>query len=274
MRLIKGSHIITRQLFAGDHSYIIQNADGRIIFAIPYEHEFTLIGTTDVPYHPSDGPAKISQDEIDYLLSAANEYFDAPITQGDIVSDYSGVRPLYDDKAKSASEVTRDYVLEVDEFAKGAPFLSVFGGKITTSRKLAEHALQKLEDYFTYSQLDWTAKASLPGGDIQGADFESFFKSLSAKYPKFNSGILYRMARCYGTKTRDMIGDAQTLEAMGRNFGGGLTQREADYLVKEEFATRAEDILNRRTKLALHMGPSQIAAFTNWFKQEHGHGHG
>lgn len=269
VRLIKGSHIITRQLFSGDHSYIFQNADGRIIFAIPYEREFTLIGTTDVPYHPSEGPAKISQEEIDYLLSAANEYFDDPITKDDVVSDYSGVRPLYDDKAENASAVTRDYVLEIDEFAEGAPFLSVFGGKITTSRKLAEHALQKLEKYYTYSQLDWTAKASLPGGDIPEADFMGFFDGLRKAYPDIKTSHLFRMARCYGTKTADMLGDAKSLGDMGKNFGGGLTEREADYLVDHEFATSADDILQRRTKLALHMSLSEISAFRNWFKKEH-----
>ncbi len=269
VRLIKGSHIITRQLFSGDHSYIFQNADGRIIFAIPYEREFTLIGTTDVPYDPSEGPAKISDEEIDYLISAANEYFDDPITRADLVSDYSGVRPLYDDKAEDASAVTRDYVLEIDEFAAGAPMLSVFGGKITTSRKLAEHAMQNLEKYFTYSQLDWTAGASFPGGDIPNADFIGFFESLRKDYPGIKTGTLYRMARCYGTKTAQMLGSANSLDDMGQNFGAGLTAQEVDYLVDHEFVTSAEDVLKRRTKLALHMSPAQVSAFGSWFKSEY-----
>ncbi|MEE9346963.1 MAG: glycerol-3-phosphate dehydrogenase [Robiginitomaculum sp.] len=269
VRLIKGSHLITRQLFSGDKSYIFQNGDGRIIFAIPYEKKFTLIGTTDEPYDPSEGPAKISPKETRYLIDAANEYFKDDISEGDIIGSYSGVRPLYDDKAQSASAVTRDYVLELEDFADGAPFLSVFGGKITTSRKLAEHALQKLEKYYTFSQLDWTAKAHLPGGDIDKADFYGFFEQIRAAYPDFKTSYLFRLARCYGTRMAKVIGDAKVYGDMGEDFGGGLTAREVDYLVANEFATSAQDVVERRTKLSLHMSQAEQAAFKGWFAKNH-----
>ncbi len=265
VRLVKGSHIVTKRLFEGDHAYIFQNQDNRIIFAIPYERNFTLIGTTDVPYTHADGPVKISQDEINYLVSAANEYFEHDITSDDVAWTYSGVRPLYDDKAKNASAVTRDYVLNIDEFTDGAPFLSVYGGKITTSRKLAEHAMQKLLKYFDEAGKDWTEKARLPGGDIDGTDFDDYFERLSSKYGWMPAGLLRRLARAYGSRIDLLMGDAKSMDDMGEIFADNLTEREINYLRKYEWVKSADDILWRRTKLGVHMNEDQQQALKNWF---------
>ena len=265
VRLVKGSHIVTKRLFEGDHAYIFQNQDDRIIFAIPYERNFTLIGTTDVPYTHAEGPVKISQDEIDYLVSAANEYFEHDITSDDVAWTYSGVRPLYDDKAKNASAVTRDYVLNIDEFTDGAPFLSVYGGKITTSRKLAEHAMKKLSKYFDGLGKDWTEKAHLPGGNIDGTDFDDYFERLSRKYGWMPAGLLRRLARAYGTRIEILIGDAKSMEDMGETFAASLTEREVNYLCEHEWVTSADDILWRRTKLGVHMDSEQQQALKDWF---------
>ena len=265
LRLVKGSHIVTKRLFDGDHAYIFQNQDDRIIFAIPYEQDFTLIGTTDVPYKHTDGPVKISQEEIEYLCSAANEYFENDISPDDVAWTYSGVRPLYDDKADNASAVTRDYVLNIDEFTDKAPFLSVYGGKITTSRKLAEHAMQKLSKYFDNLGDDWTEKAILPGGDIDGDNFDDYFERLSKKYSWVPAGMLRRLARAYGSRVDLIIGEASQLSDMGKVFGADLTESEIEYLRDHEWVTTANDILWRRTKLGVHMNDEEQAALENWF---------
>ncbi len=267
LRLVKGSHIVTRRLFDGDHAYIFQNQDNRIIFAIPYENDFTLIGTTDVPYTHAEGPVKISQKEIDYLCSAANEYFEHDISPEDVEWTYSGVRPLYDDKAKNASAVTRDYVLNIDEFTQGAPFLSVYGGKITTSRKLAEHAMQKLSKYFPEADKDWTAHAHLPGGDIGGTDFDDYFERLSRRYPWMPSGMLRRLARAYGARIENIVNGAKSLKDMGEIFGDDLSEAEVRYLVEQEWATSAADILWRRSKLGVHMKRDAQGILESWFEK-------
>ncbi len=251
LRLVKGSHVIVDQLFDGDHAYIFQNADGRIIFAIPYERRFTLIGTTDLPY---DGdPAAVAADagEIDYLCAAASEYFAAPVSPAMVRRAYSGVRPLHDDaSSKDASAVTRDYVFDMDG---NPPILSVYGGKITTYRKLAEHALEKLGEAIGARGGAWTAKAPLPGGDIENADFVAFYEGLARDFPWFQPAALHRLARAYGTRIGRLIGDARSLADMGEDFGAGLTDREIDYLKREEFAETADDVLWRRSKLELHL---------------------
>ncbi|NNE58401.1 MAG: glycerol-3-phosphate dehydrogenase [Hellea sp.] len=266
VRLVKGSHIVTKKLFEGDHAYIFQNQDNRIIFAIPYEQDYTLIGTTDVPYAHADGPVKISQGEIEYLCDAANEYFKNDITPDDVTWTYSGVRPLYDDKAKDASAVTRDYVLNIDEFTNDAPFLSVYGGKITTSRKLAEHAMDKLAKYFPKAGDRWTKKSCLPGGDIGGTDFDDFFEALSHKYDWMPAGLLRRLAHGYGNRIHELVGEAASMKDMGKEFGEMLTERELKYLIDHEWVQTAEDALWRRTKLGVHLTKSQIGNVEKWFK--------
>jgi glycerol-3-phosphate dehydrogenase len=267
LRLVKGSHIVTRKLFDGDHSYIFQNADNRIIFAIPYEGDHTLIGTTDVPFDHAPGPVKISPEETQYLCDAANEYFQNDISPEDVQWSYSGVRPLYDDKSDNASAVTRDYVLDIDEFTDGSPFLSIYGGKITTSRKLAQHAMQKLAPFFIKGRAkalgeDWTETAIFPGGDIANADFESFFRSCELRYPEIETPILWRLARGYGTRISLVLGSEGKL---GKMFGAGLSESETRYLVGHEFVTRADDVMWRRSKLGLHMSEDERAVFTDWF---------
>ncbi len=267
LRLVQGSHIITKKLFEGDHAYLFQNADNRVIFAIPYEHDYTLIGTTDRPYELSDGPVKISQEEISYLCAAASEYFENDISPDDVVWDYAGVRPLYDDKSEDASAVTRDYVLSIDEFAKGAPFMSIYGGKITTSRKLGEHAMQRLEAYFDYKAGDWTETALLPGGDLIDADFDLFTHDMRKRYPNMESALLRRLCHGYGTRITLILGDGSQAPKLGQHFGAGLYEIEANYLINHEWAKSADDILWRRTKLGLHMNVSERKAFADWFNQ-------
>ncbi len=265
LRLVKGSHIVTKRLYEHRHLYMFQNPDGRIIFAIPYEQDYTLIGTTDAPYELSDGPIEISDEETDYLLSAASEYFQNPVTKDDIVWSYAGVRPLYDNKKQSASAVTRDYVFDLmDE--NMPPILSIFGGKITTYRELSEHALKKLRKHFPDLPKRWTAKATLPGGDIENADFDRFLAAQAKLYPWLPAPMLLRLARSYGTRLNLVIGTANSLADMGQNFGGDLTEREVKYLTKHEWAKDAEDILWRRTKCGLHMSKEQQGKFMTWFE--------
>lgn len=263
LRLVKGSHIVTKKLFDGDHCYIFQNSDDRIIFAIPYENDYTLIGTTDNPYEPNDRVVEISEEEKIYLCEAASEYFRKPVTPLEIVWTYSGVRPLFDDKNSDASAVTRDYVLKIDEFSKNAPFLSVYGGKITTSRKLAEHALEKLSSVLHFKSEPWTQDATLPGGDIENADFDRFYERLEIKYPDVDLTILKHLGRAYGTRAEKLLENCQG--TLGRRFGLALTEAEANYLVQYEWAKAADDVLWRRTKLGLHMTPAERLDFTNWF---------
>ena len=265
LRLVTGSHIITKKLFDGDHAYLFQNADNRVIFAIPYEHNYTLIGTTDKPYNLSDGPVKISQEEIVYLCEAASEYFQNDISPDDVVWDYAGVRPLYDDKAADASAVTRDYVLNVEEFADKAPFLSVYGGKITTSRRLGEVAMDKLKDYYEYKTGDWTETALLPGGDLINSDFELFYNDMHKRYRALNTDLLRRLCHAYGTRITLLLGDGTNQPELGKHFGAGLYELEAKFLINHEWATAAEDIMWRRSKLGLHMSEDERAGFIEWF---------
>ena len=268
LRLVKGSHIIVPRWHEGDHAYFFQNGDGRIMFAIPYERgEFTLIGTTDVPYEANRDEVRITQEEIEYLCDGASEYYARAVTPSDVVATYSGVRPLYDDHAANASKVTRDYVLKLDDEA-GAPILSVFGGKITTYRELAEDALQTLEDIFPSAGKEWTRDADLPGGDMPGADFDGFFIGLKRDYPNLDANLLERLARAYGTKVRQLLANADTDAGLGHMFGAGLTEAEARYLVEAEFARSADDILWRRSKLGLHMSEAERTVFSDWMTDQ------
>ena len=251
VRLIKGSHIVVPRLYDGEHAFMLQNPDRRIVFAIPYERDFTLIGTTDQPWQGPPGPATIDAEETAYLCDTVNRYFTRAIGPADIVWSYSGIRPLYDDHAANASAVTRDYVLDLDAEGGQAPLLSVFGGKITTYRKLAEHALEKLAPTFPDAGGSWTATQPLPGGDFM--HFDTMLASLIAARPDLPAHLLQRLARAYGTDTAALLGDAQDVVALGRHFGGDLYAREIDYLVTHEWARTADDILYRRSKLGLHV---------------------
>ncbi|GGX70835.1 glycerol-3-phosphate dehydrogenase [Litorimonas cladophorae] len=267
LRLVKGSHIVTKKLFDGDHCYIFQNSDDRIIFAIPYESDYTLIGTTDNPYEPSDRVVEISEEEKIYLCESASEYFRKPVTPLEIVWTYSGVRPLFDDKNSDASAVTRDYVLKIDEFSENAPFLSIYGGKITTSRKLAEHVLEKLSSYLKTKSEPWTRDAILPGGDIKDADFDEFYEGLKIKYSAIDFTILKHLGRAYGTRAEKLLENC--CGNLGQRFGPVLTEAEANYLVEYEWAKAADDVLWRRTKSGLHMTPSEQFDFKKWFEKTH-----
>jgi glycerol-3-phosphate dehydrogenase len=253
VRLVKGSHIVVPRLYEGEHAFMLQNPDRRIVFAIPYEGRFTLIGTTDEPWNAPPGRVSIDAAETRYLLDTANRYFRRPIAERDIVWSYAGIRPLYDDKAGSASAVTRDYVLDIDAGEGKAPVLSIFGGKITTYRKLAEHAMQALSPCLTDAGGDWTAGAVLPGGDLPDPDFDAFVDRLSAQRPGFAPGLLRRLARAYGSRVDQILGNAASARDLGSDFGGGLTQAEVDYLLANEWARDPEDILYRRSKLGLHV---------------------
>ena len=246
VRLIKGSHIVVPKVFDGDQAYMLQQPDKRIVFAIAYANDTTLIGTTDVPVErPED--ARISGEEIDYLCAAANRYFKRQVGPADVVRTYSGVRPLYDDGASEAKAVTRDYVLELDQ--AGAPLLSVFGGKITTARHLAEDALGKLGHPSTASR-----EARFPGGDMR--DFDAFLVEVRRSYPFLGDELSLRLARAYGTMLYDMIG---TAEDMGEDFGGGLSSREVDWMVGHEWAHNIDDVIWRRSKTGLAMNDAQKA---------------
>lgn len=267
VRLVRGSHIVTRKLFAHDKSYFFQGEDGRIIFAIPYETDFTLIGTTDAEHSaPSETPA-CSDEERDYLINFASEYFDKPVTQEDIVWTYSGVRPLYDDGAKSATAATRDYVLKVREDG-GAPMLNVFGGKITTYRKLAEHALRKIKPYFDDAGGDWTAGAAMPGGNFPVDGVERMVRHLLSDYPFLTEFWAKRLVRAYGTEARQILGNSAETDDLGQDFGATLTEKEVRWLMTREYAQTAEDVVWRRSKLGLRMSKAQIKLLETWMRGE------
>ncbi len=255
LRLVKGSHLVVPKLYPGDHAFMLQNPDRRIVFTVPYEGKYTLIGTTDQVWEGAPGKAQISVEETRYLLDTAARYFDDPPSEKDVVWSYAGIRPLYDDKAGNASAVTRDYVLDLDGDDDRAPMLSIFGGKITTYRKLAEHAMAELARFFPEAGQAWTAGAALPGGDLPEGDFERFVANLQHARPGLPADLLRRLARAYGTRVDALLGDAMTMFDLGTDLGGGLTFREVDYLRAQEWAVTAEDILYRRSKLGLHVPP-------------------
>ncbi|MEJ6392143.1 glycerol-3-phosphate dehydrogenase [Gymnodinialimonas sp. 2305UL16-5] len=272
VRLVRGSHIVTRRLFDHDKCYFFQGTDGRIIFAIPYETNFTLIGTTDADHpDPTQSPT-CTPVERDYLLDFVNQYLRDPIDVDDIVWTYSGVRPLYDDGASTATAATRDYVLKLDA-ERGAPVLNVFGGKITTYRKLAESALLELDGYFKDKSGPWTAGVPLPGGDFAVSDVDKLTLDLATAYPFLDPAWCLRMIRAYGTEAQQVLGDAHTREDLGLDFGATLTEREVGWMIAHEYAQTAEDIIWRRSKLGLHMTPEQIAALETWMTHAPGAAH-
>ena len=267
LRLVKGSHIVVKRKYEGDHSYIFQNKDGRIIFAIPYEGDHTLIGTTDEPWSYAEGPAKINDGEIDYLCDAASEYFEAPVTRDDIMWTYSGVRPLFDDHSRTAATVTRDFVFDYDN-ENGAPVLSIFGGKITTYRVLALQAIRTLSEALDVNGDDWTKEAHLPGGDFPPEGFEALVDQYAGRWPFIDRLIVHRLVRAYGTDTVSILADVKTPADMGQEFAAGLYEIEIRWLIDHEFACTAEDILWRRSKLGLHMSAAEQEAVALWCDQQ------
>jgi len=259
VRLVQGSHIVVRQVFEHDRSYIFQNADGRIIFAIPYEGDLTLIGTTDRDYTGDPATVAITPEETEYLCAAASEYFAKPITADDVVWTYSGVRPLFDDGASKAQEATRDYVLKEDE-AAGPPLINIFGGKITTYRKLAESMLERIEAKLGARKPAWTARAPLPGGDFPTTGHAELVEKLRAAYPFLTPDHARRLIRLYGTRSWTLLGDAKTAADLGRDFGQHLSEAEIRYLMAQEWAVSAEDVLWRRSKLGLKLTADEAAA--------------
>ncbi|WP_077001414.1 glycerol-3-phosphate dehydrogenase [Variovorax sp. KK3] len=276
LRLVKGSHIVVPRLFEHDYAYIFQNQDKRIIFAIPYQHDFTLIGTTDVELSGDDpGAARIADEEIDYLCTQASRYFEKPVRPADVVWTYSGVRPLLDDASGDPSAVTRDYMLESN--TTSAPLLSVWGGKITTFRKLAEDAADEVGRMLGEARPAWTDGAFLPGGDLSewigaarrpDADFERFVEAVRARHPWLDGALARRLARAYGARISTLIGDAQSMADMGEAVAPGLYARELHYLRDEEWACAGDDVLWRRSKLGLHLTPQQREGVDAWMQQQ------
>ena len=260
VKLVKGSHIVLPRLYEGDQAYTLQEADGRVVFAIPYAGDFTLVGTTDVPLEGGPRPLTASPEEVAYLCEVASGYFRRSVSPDDVVWSYAGARPLHDEGgAKSASAVTRDYALELEAPAAAPVTLTVYGGKITTFRKLGEHAVDLLAKPLGVSTGAWTRDAKLPGGDLPDG-FDAFRAETARRRPWLGEPHLTRLCRAYGSRLDRMLGDAQGWPELGRDFGAGLTAREVAYLRDAEWARTGDDVLWRRTKLGLHMTASQRAA--------------
>jgi glycerol-3-phosphate dehydrogenase len=265
VRLVQGSHIVVPKLYEHDRAYMFQNSDGRIVFAIPYQDDFTLIGTTDRDYEGDPSKVKASAEEIKYLCDSVSEYLAKPVKPEDVVWTYSGVRPLYDDGASEAKAATRDYVFELDT-PGGAPLLSIYGGKITTYRRLAEEALERLAPYLRSAKAreGWTAKSALPGGDMDVSAIPALSAELMRNYPFLNPANANRLAHAYGTRASRLLGSAKSIADLGVSFGAGLTEAEVKYLMASEWACTAEDIVWRRSKLGLRLSAAEIAHLDDW----------
>ncbi|MFP7570046.1 glycerol-3-phosphate dehydrogenase [Marivita sp. S2033] len=269
VRLVRGSHIVTRRLFEHDKCYFFQGTDGRIMFAIPYETDFTLIGTTDREHDDPDTPPVCTDAERDYMISFVNGYLKSPIGIDDIVWTYSGVRPLYDDDASSATAATRDYTLKVNR-SEGAPVLNIFGGKITTYRRLAEHAMEKIDVELGNTTSPWTAEAALPGGDFAVDGVDGLIEGLTRDYPFLGQKWAQRLIRAYGTDARLILGDARDASDLGRDFGATLSSAEVDWLMEREFAQTADDVLWRRSKLGLRLSQDEAATLETYMTHRRG----
>jgi glycerol-3-phosphate dehydrogenase len=265
VRLVQGSHIVVPKLYAHDRAYMFQNSDGRIVFVIPYQDDFTLIGTTDRDYEGDPAKVKASAEEIQYLCDSVSEYLAKPVRPADVVWTYAGVRPLYDDGASEAKAATREYVLELDT-PGGTPLLSIYGGKITTHRRLAEEVLEKLAPYLTGTKAreGWTAKSPLPGGDMDVSAIPALTAELLRGYPFLTPAHANRLAHAYGTRAAKVLGNAKSMAELGQSFGATLTESEIKYLMSVEWACTAEDIVWRRSKLGLRLSASEIAAIDDW----------
>ena len=270
MRLVQGSHIVVRKLYAHDRAYMFQNSDGRIVFVIPYQDDFTLIGTTDRDFDGDPAKVKASTEEIKYLCNSVSEYLAQPVKPEDVVWTYAGVRPLYDDGASEAKAATRDYVFELDT-PGGAPLLSIYGGKITTYRRLAEEALERLAPYLRSAKAKegWTGKSPLPGGDMDVSAVAALTAELMRNYPFLGAAHASRLAHAYGTRASKLLGNAKSLADLGQSFGAGLTESEVRYLMANEWARSAEDIVWRRSKLGLRLSAAEIAALEDWIAANH-----
>lgn len=258
LRLIKGSHIVVPKIHNGDDAFILQNADGRVVFVLPYERDFSLIGTTDEEFFNAPETASASADEVEYLLDAVGEFCTTRPDAKEVVWRYAGVRALFDDAHSNASEVTRDYRLALDTFGDGAPVLSVLGGKITTYRALAEDAVNKIAAYFPGAGPAWTRNEQLPGGELGAASFEEFVQSQVRRRPDFPAAYLHRIARRHGSCTDDVLGDARSIDDMGVKIGADLFEREVSYLKHQEWARSPDDVLWRRTKAGLHLSVEEL----------------
>lgn len=270
VRLVKGSHIIVPKFWDGPQAYVLQNHDKRILFINPYEGDKALIGTTDIAYEGAPEQVQADEAEIQYLIDGVNRYFKMQLRREDVLESFSGVRPLYDDGQGNPSAVTRDYVFDLDS-SGGAPLLNVFGGKITTFRKLAEHALDRLKPVFPDMGKAWTAAATLPGGDIPGADIPLFLNALLQEYPWLPRRLAGYYTRLYGSRSRMILGQATSLSDLGQRFGPDFYEAEARYLCAHEWARGPEDVLRRRTKHGLHMSAAERDALAEWFETEPSH---
>jgi glycerol-3-phosphate dehydrogenase len=266
LALVQGSHIVVPRLYEGDQAYILQNPDKRIVFLIPFLDAFTIIGTTDTPYAGDPAAVAITPGEIEYLLMAANRFLRRPIAPADVKWSYSGVRPLYDDGSINASAMTRDYAFDIDAPEGAAPLLTIYGGKLTTYRKLAQHALRKILPRLGREPKKWTSGAPLPGGDMPGADFAAFRRALGAEFPFLPPELAERYARLYGTRAREMLKDARAFADLGECMGADLYERELAFLRETEWAASADDVLWRRTKLGLFLTGEQRARIAKRFE--------
>lgn len=257
IKQVLGSHIVVHKLYEGSHAYNLQNPDGRTVFTIPYKKTFTLIGTTEVEYEGDPDSAEISESEISYLSEVVHRFFNKKINREEIVWSYAGVRPLVDNHAESLSSVSRDFVLELNADESFAPILSVYGGKLTTHRILAEHAVDKLEAFFPEMKKAWTSTAKLPGADFSQNNFQGFMREIEKEYDWLPAHILSRYVKLYGSLSYALLNDCRSLNDMGEYFSAGLYERELIYLVKNEWAKSVDDILWRRTKLGLYLSPEQ-----------------
>ena len=267
VRLVQGSHVVVPKMHDHDRAYIFQNADDRIIFALPYEQDFTLIGTTDQDYQGDPSNVKITDSEISYLCSAASEYFEKPVKVDDVVWSYSGVRPLYDDGASAAQEATREYILRVDGEGAEPRVVNVFGGKITTYRKLAESMLVKIEAILGQRKGAWTIGSRLTGGDFEVTDYDALVTKLRAEFDFLELTLAQRLIRSYGTHAWNILEGAADLKDMGRNFGGSLTEREVEHLIQYEWAESAEDVVWRRSKLGIRLSEKEIMTLEKWMQE-------
>jgi glycerol-3-phosphate dehydrogenase len=270
VRLVKGSHIIVPRLFEHERAYILQNGDGRVVFAIPYERDFTLIGTTDLDYVGDPGHVAITDSETEYLCAAVNQYFSSPISPGDVVSSYSGVRPLFDDGASEAKAATRDYVLDYDERPGSAPVLNIYGGKITTYRRLAETAMARLGNRFPDMSGNWTRHVPLPGGNFPVSGFDTEVERLRALCPVIETDHARRLVRAYGTRAWFIVDGVASEADWGQRFGADLSAREVRYLIDHEWAQTAEDVVWRRSKLGLRLTGAEFERLQNWMAKAQG----
>ncbi|MEX0345103.1 MAG: glycerol-3-phosphate dehydrogenase [Rhizobiaceae bacterium] len=267
VRLVRGSHIVVAKKFNHDQAYIFQNADDRIIFAIPYENEFTLIGTTDAEHGDMDGRPQITPEETEYLCSMASEYFEEPVNEEDVVWTYSGVRPLFDDGASKAQEATRDYIIRSDPAMGDGTLINIFGGKITTYRRLAEEVLIELETRLGQRKPGWTSGATLPGGDFAVGQRKELADRYTEEFPHAGRDLIDRLVRTYGTETERILAGTKAIEDLGSHFGADLYECEVSYLVENEWAQTAEDIVYRRTKLGLLLTAEEIIGIDGWINQ-------